>query len=108
MEKIRCRIKERSWLAAIAARKMGVKQIAMVVGSTIHLHGSSRHIFMADTYWVRHEVCHIKQYREHGMIKFLWLYLTEYFRRGYYMNRFEVAARTAEADPYILDDIEIV
>ncbi|CAL1521584.1 hypothetical protein MMC2321_05379 [Chitinophaga sp. MM2321] len=87
---------------------MGVQQVAMVVGRTIHLHGASRGQFLADITWVRHEVCHVMQYLEYGLIGFLWRYLSEYMRNGYYLNRFEVAARESEADPAMLDNVEIV
>ncbi|HEY9258336.1 DUF4157 domain-containing protein [Chitinophaga sp.] len=108
MEKIRCRIHENSWLAKIAARFMRVQSVAMVLGRTIHLHGASRERFLSDIQWMRHEACHIKQYQHFGFLGFLWRYLSEYLRRGYYNNALEVAARASEEDPAILDNIEIV
>jgi len=35
-------IKENSWQAKIAARKMRTSAVAMVLGSTIHLHNKSK------------------------------------------------------------------
>lgn len=109
MEKITliCRIRENSWLARAAARKLRCHRVAMVLGRTIHLYGASRNEFLADDAWLRHEAAHLKQYREYGYFGFLWRYFQEYLRSGYYMNRFEVAARAAEQDPAILNGIEI-
>jgi hypothetical protein len=107
LEKITCRIKEDSWLARRAARQLGSPRVAIVFGSTIYLHGVSRRQFLADQAWVRHEVCHVKQYRQYGFFRFLWLYVWEYWRKGYYRNRFEVAARTAEHDPGVMEGVEI-
>lgn len=95
-------------MAALAARRMRSRQLAMVIGHTIHLYGVSRQHFLLDTGWVRHEICHIRQYRELGLIPFLWQYLWECWRVGYYENRFEVAARAAEADTAILQGIVIL
>jgi hypothetical protein len=108
LEKIICHIHENSWLAKIAARFMRVQSVAMVLGRTIHLHGASRERFLSDTPWMRHEACHIKQYQHFGFFGFLWRYLSEHLRKGYYNNALEVAARASEEDPAILDNIEIV
>lgn len=107
MEKIVCRIKEHSWLARRAARQLASPRVAIVWGRTIHLYGVTRQQFLADPAWVRHEVCHIKQYRHYGLFRFVWMYLWEYWRKGYFRNRFEVAARTAEDDPGILEGVKI-
>jgi hypothetical protein len=105
---LECRIKERSLLARIAAWQMKSPRIAMVIGKTIHLHGVNRTEFLQDVSWVRHEVCHVVQYQQLGVIPFLWHYLWECKRVGYYKNRFEVAARKAERDPGILRKVSIV
>jgi len=89
-------IKENSWLAAIAAKKLKEKSVAMVLGNTIHLHNTSKEIFLQNRKWVKHELCHIQQFRQHGYIGFIVKYLLESIRRGYYDNKFEVAARAAE------------
>ena len=89
-------IKENSWLAAIAAKKLKEKSVAMVLGNTIHLHNSSKEIFLQNKKWVKHELCHIQQFRQHGYVGFIIKYLWESVRKGYYKNRFEVAARAAE------------
>ncbi len=41
-------IKEKSWLAAIAARKLKTTKVAMVIGRTIYLHNTSREEFMTN------------------------------------------------------------
>ncbi len=89
-------IKENSWLAAIAARKLNANSVAMVIGKTIYLHGSTKNEFMAEERWLKHQLCHIKQYEENGIILFLLKYLWESFRNGYNNNKFEVEAREAE------------
>ena len=70
----------------------------MVLGKTIHLYGSTKENFLADERWVKHEMCHVKQYKENGTILFLAKYLWESFKVGYYNNKFEVEARAAEKD----------
>ncbi|WP_291912925.1 DUF4157 domain-containing protein [Chitinophaga sp. CB10] len=107
MEKIKVRIHERSLLALLAAKRLKVPAVAMVMGDTIHLHGVSRDAFLADTAWVRHEVCHVRQFRQWGFLSFLYHYFRDYLRNGYVNNSFEVAARAAESDPTMLEGVEI-
>ena len=89
-------IKENSWLAKLAAKKLSAKTVAMVLGKTIHLSGCTKERFLADEGWVKHELCHIKQFAAHGYILFVFKYLWESLRVGYYNNKFEVEARAAE------------
>lgn len=89
-------IKENSWVAAIAAKKLRVKSVAMVLGKTIHLFGSSKEDFLADEGWVKHELCHVKQFKEHGYMFFIIKYLWESLKVGYHNNKYEVEAREAE------------
>lgn len=107
MDTIRCRIKENSTIARIAAWRMKSPRMAIVFGHVIHLYGVSREQFLAHTGWVRHEVCHVKQYRENGFWGFLWQYVRDWMRVGYYENRFEKAARLAESNVRELDGVEI-
>jgi hypothetical protein len=92
------RIRENSWVAAIAAYKLGVPSVALTLGKTIHLHKTSRSAFFADRRWVRHELAHVEQFRRYGFWKFIFLYLAESLRKGYYHNKFEVEAREWERD----------
>ena len=89
-------IKENSFLARIAAWKMKSKAVAMVLGSTIHLHNISKEDFLKNTRLVKHELCHVQQYKEHGFIGFLIKYLWGCMRYGYYNCPFEKEARAAE------------
>ena len=89
-------IKENSWLAKIAAKKLHTPAVAMVIGRTIHLYNTTTSEFLKDTRWVKHELCHIRQYKQHGTIGFIVKYLWESLKKGYYNNRFEVEARAAE------------
>ena len=89
-------IKENSWLAKIAAKKLRSTNVAMVLGKTIHLSDVSKTDFLADEKWVKHELCHIKQFNQYGYFNFVVKYLWESLRKGYYNNRFEVEARNAE------------
>ncbi|MBO9152505.1 DUF4157 domain-containing protein [Chitinophaga sp. GCM10012297] len=107
MEKLYCRIRENSWVARLAALKMGSSAIAIVFGRVIHLHGVSRETFLANTRWVRHEVRHVRQYRQHGFFPFLWRYVNDWVRFGYYNSPFEKDARQAEHNATELDGVEI-
>ena len=89
-------IKENSWLAKIAAKKLGSSSVAMVLGSTIHLYNTSKEDFLKDDKWVKHELCHIRQFRQHGYILFTIKYLWESLKKGYHNNKYEVEARQAE------------
>ena len=89
-------IKENSWLAAIAAKKLSTKSVAMVLGNTIYLHGAGKEEFLQYTRWLKHELCHLQQYRQHGYIGFIVKYLWQTIRNGYYNNKYEIAARAEE------------
>ncbi len=89
-------IKENSLVARIAAFKLGSKSVAMVLGKTIHLHNASKSAFLQNKRWVKHELCHIRQFQQHGYWLFILKYLWESIRSGYYNNKYEVEARAAE------------
>jgi hypothetical protein len=89
-------IKENSIIARIAAWKLGSRQVAIVIGKTIHLHNTSREEFMKNKAWLNHELEHIRQYRTYGLVSFIILYLIESLKRGYYNNKYEVEARAVE------------
>lgn len=100
-------IKENSWLAAIAAKRLRSKRVALVLGHTIHLYGATVKEFVANKPWLLHELKHIEQYRRLGTIPFLWQYLQQSIRKGYYHNEFEVEARNAEGDENLLTQYDI-
>lgn len=89
------KIRERSPLARVARMVLKSSNVAMVLGDTVHLSGVDKDTFLQDKLWVAHEVCHIRQFREHGYFRFLWLYLLESLRKGYYHNKYEEEARLA-------------
>lgn len=101
-------IRERSWMARLAARKLGYESVAMVWRNTIHLYGASAETFLADPCWLRHELKHVLQYREKGAVAFLFEYIRETLRRGYYNNALEAEARQAETDETLVDRFDIV
>lgn len=94
-------IKENSFWAKLAAKRMKSDKMAMVLGNTIHLYNTDYREFLRNKRWLRHELVHIRQFRQYGWIRFLFLYLVESIRTGYYLNRFEIEAREAEQDPFI-------
>lgn len=89
-------IKEKSWVARVAAWKLSSHSVAMVLGKTIHLYNVTAQEFLSNDRWVKHELCHIKQFKQYGYIKFIAKYLIESLRSGYYNNKYEVEARAAE------------
>lgn len=90
------KIRENSWLARIAAKRMKTKKIALVFGSTIHLYNVPKENFLSNKRWLRHELAHVQQYQELGKVKFLFHYFFESFNKGHEMNRFELEAQQAE------------
>ena len=90
------RIIERSPLAKLAAWKLGTSNVALTLGSSIHLHNASTLDFLSNEKWVKHELAHVAQFRKYGFLRFIFLYALESIRRGYYNNRFEVEARESE------------
>jgi hypothetical protein len=89
-------IKENSWIAKIAAKKLRSDKIAIVVGKTIHLYKTSKKQFLQNERWLKHELCHIKQFQENGYLLFIAKYLWESIKHGYHNNKYEVEAREAE------------
>ncbi len=89
-------IKENSGIARIAAFKLGSRQVAMVLGGTIHLWNVSEADFMRNERWVKHELCHVRQFKKHGYFLFICKYLWESLQHGYRNNKFEKEAVEAE------------
>lgn len=89
-------IKENSWIAKLAAIKLRSKRVAIVIGKTIHLHNTSKQEFLKDEKWVKHELCHVKQFQQNGYLRFIVKYLWESIKHGYFNNKYEVEAREAE------------
>jgi hypothetical protein len=108
MQKRKVRIRENSFLARLAARRLGTVRVAVVLGHTIHLHAVSKEDFLRRKTWVCHELRHVVQYDELGTIGFLYRYLLESLRTGYHNNRFEIEARASEDERELLERFEIV
>ena len=89
-------IKENSWVAKLAAKKLQSQNVAIVIGKTIHLYHVSKENFLKDEKWVKHEMCHINQFKKYGFFNFILKYLWESMKVGYYKNKFEAEARNAE------------
>jgi hypothetical protein len=98
----RVRIREHSIVARLAARNLKFRQVAIVIGSTIFLHNISTEQFIKSKRWVIHELKHVEQFQTFGILRFLWLYLLEYSKKGYWNNKFEIEARNSEGDESLL------
>ena len=89
-------IKEQSWVAKAASKKLHSKNVAIVLGKTIHLYNVSKEHFLKDEKWVKHEMCHVHQFKKYGLSNFIIKYLWESIKHGYYNNKYEIEARKAE------------
>jgi hypothetical protein len=105
---MKVRIKENSWIARLAAAKLRAAKAAIVFGNTIYLHNTNRLEFLNDHRWVSHELKHIQQYRQHGFATFIFKYLLEWMKKGYYNNRFEVEARMSEKENFNTENITFI
>jgi len=103
--KIKCNIKENSFIARVAAWKLGSKQVAIVIGKTIHLHNTSKSDFLVNIRWMRHEAAHLLQFKKYGFWSFLIRYVFQSLKSGYHNNKYEIEARAAENDQSICDHI---
>jgi hypothetical protein len=90
------KLKENSWLAKIAAAKLGSSGAALVLGSTIHLYNITEKEFLSSPQLVRHELKHVEQYKRLGVFTFLAQYFWFSARYGYHKNPLEKEARQAE------------
>lgn len=89
------KIIENSLFARLARLVLRSDNVAMVLGTSIHLSGVKKEIFLKNKTWVAHELCHIRQFQQYGFLRFLWLYTLESCKVGYCNNKFEVEARQA-------------
>jgi hypothetical protein len=105
--KVQVSIRESSWLARLAARKLGYSYVAMVFRRTIHLHNATKEEFLRRRSWVLHELKHVEQYDRLGTLGFLVQYFIDYARNGYWNNKFEVEAREAEGESALLQRYDL-
>jgi uncharacterized protein (DUF2342 family) len=102
-----CYIRENSFIAKLAARKLNAHSVAIVIGKTIHLHNATRNDLLTNRRWLRHEMAHIRQFRDYGFLSFILMYLWESMLKGYHNNKYEAEARAAESNERICDGITI-
>lgn len=107
-KRIKVYIKENAIIAKVAALYLREYSIAIVFGRTIYLHNKNRAEFLNNERWVLHELKHVQQYQELGFMGFVFQYMMEYFKNGYYKNKFETEARNAERDKVLLERYEII
>jgi hypothetical protein len=105
-ESFTVRIKENSFRAKIASKNMGAQYgLAMVWGNTILLFNVSKQDFLADKQWVCHELRHVLQCRQYGLLRFLWRYVWYSIKHGYHNHPMEVDARLHDKDFELLDKV---
>ena len=102
------RIKERSFVARVAAWKLKSDNAAIVIGNTIHLYNASRPEFLNNRAWLCHELKHILQFRQYGFIPFVFMYLWESILHGYANNKFEIEARAAEKEEHLIANMKLL
>ena len=101
------KIKEQSFIARLAAWKLKSNKVAIVIGKTIHLHNTERPEFLQNKRWVLHELKHVEQFKQHGFLPFVFLYLLESIRHGYVNNKYEIEARAAETNEELLKKLDV-
>lgn len=101
-------IKEKSWIAKIGAKLLGVNNVALTIGHTIYLYNATKIELLLNKTWLCHELVHVKQYQQLGVAKFLFLYIKEWIAKGYLNNKFEVEARAKETNLNLLNDFKVV
>ncbi len=89
-------IVENSWMARVAALKLGAVSVAFVLGKKIYLFNVTKEEFLKNDAWFRHELCHIHQFKRYGFLNFIVRYIWQSIRHGYYNNKYEAEAREAE------------
>lgn len=95
-------IKEKSFIARVGAKFLGVNNVALTIGNTIYLHNATKQTLLENKIWLCHELVHVEQFNQLGYIKFLLVYIKEWMYKGYYNNKFEVEARAKQTDLKIL------
>ena len=93
---MKIRVKERSFIARIAAFILRTNNVAIVFGKTIFLWNATKEDLLKNKKWLRHELVHVNQFLRYGFFPFIFMYLWESMKRGYYHNKFEVEARNFE------------
>ena len=106
-KELQVRIKERSFVARVAAWKLNSNNAAIVIGNTIHLYNVSHPEFLKNKAWLCHELKHIQQFRQYGLVPFVFMYLRESILHGYTNNKFEIEARAAEKEEHLIANMKL-
>ena len=93
---MKIRVKERSFIARVAAFILRTNNVAIVIGKTIFLWNASKEDLLKNKKWLRHELVHVRQFLRYGFFPFIFMYLWESMKNGYFNNKFEVEARAFE------------
>ena len=104
---ITVRLKTNATVAALAAKVLGVQQVAIVIGKTIYLHHTPAQDFLNNKPWVLHELKHVEQYEHLGIAGFVARYLWQCLRYGYKNAPLEVEARNAVKEESLLNKYRI-
>lgn len=95
-------VRQNSWIARLAAFQLRSNNCAIVINRHIYLYHIEKTAFVQCVGHLRHELRHVEQWQQYGLIKFPLLYLFYSIRYGYYNNPFEQDARKAELDDSII------
>lgn len=101
-------IKEKSFVAKCASKIMKSKYVALVIGRTIFLHNITKNELLQNKSLLTHELVHIKQYKKLGLIRFLFFYIIEAIKNGYWNNKFEIEARSFEKEHEIIEEYLLI
>jgi hypothetical protein len=94
------RVVGHSKLAKVAGRIMGQEdKYAITFGKTIFV-SCSKHDFLSERGWLRHEATHVEQYKKYGVLEFLKRYVIYAIFHPYAKNPFEEEALSAEDFDY--------
>jgi hypothetical protein len=92
------KVKDNSRLAKFVGRLSGQEdKYAITFGKTIFV-SCAREDFLAEHWWVRHEVTHIQQYKKYGVAGFLERYVVSSIFHSYREIPFEKEAISAEEE----------
>lgn len=100
-------ISDNAWQAKIASRFLKSDNAAIVFGRTIYLCGTSKQAFLNNQKWLLHELQHVLQYRRDGFVGFIYKYIRNHIKYGYYNNPYEVEARAAEQNEELLKQFDL-
>ena len=71
-------IKEKSWIAKVGATLLKTNNVALTIGNTIYLHNATKKDLLENQIWLCHELVHVQQYQQLGVMKFLFIYIKDY------------------------------